>query len=315
MDVLKNAKGYRSNFLPSPTPVPLPDLPPGLQSKIAPVYRTRNHVLKYVHYSVIQHAERKLPILTAANMNGKSFMKLARRDIFESQGDTWSKDPRIDEKHQWGYELYGAPKSDFDRGHMTKREDVQWGRNGGIAKKAAASTFFYTNAVPQHKDVNRAIWRDLEDYILHKETVALELKINTFTGPIFREDDPIFVSRVKGEKIQIPILFWKVIYFSKKRELFRVGFLVGQEGLLKKHGIVEKTRSLQSASPGLFADFEEADTYQVDISMIESLSGLRFPLAWDVFSDERPRKLIMEAVNTRSLDISERQFRIPNLVL
>lgn len=312
MDVLKNARGYKSNFLPTPTPVPLPDLPPQLQAKIAPVNRSRNNVLKYVHYSVIQHAERRLPLLTAANMDGKTFRKLARKDIFGGSGDSWAKDPRISDEHQWGYELYSAPKSDFDRGHMTKREDVQWGRRSSTAKKAAASTFFYTNAVPQHKDVNRAIWRKLEDYILHKETIAMDLRINTFTGPVFKDDDPVFVSRVKGERIQLPTLFWKVIYFSKEDQLFRIGFLVGQDDLLKKHGIVEKSRSLKKG--GLFDDFEKADTYQVDVSLIESLSSLRFPLAWDVFHDDRPRKLILEAVNSRSRS-STSTIRIPNLVL
>lgn len=314
MNVLKNAQGYKANFLPSPTPVPLPDLSPQLQAKIAPVTRSRNNVLKYVHFSVIQHAERRLPLLTAANMDGKNFRKLSRKDIFDSKGDTWAKDPRIAKEHQWGYELYGAPKSDFDRGHMTKREDVQWGYKSSTAKKAAASTFFYTNAVPQHKDVNRAIWRELEDYILHKETVAMALRINTFTGPIFKEDDPVFVSRVQGERIQLPTLFWKVIYFSKGDQLFRIGFLVGQDGLLKKHGIVEKSRSLKKKSDGLFDDFEKADTYQVDVDLIESLSGLRFPLAWDVFEDDRPRKLILESVNSRSRSHSG-GISIPNLVL
>lgn len=314
MEVLKNARGYKADFLSSPTPVPLPDLPPELQSKVAPVKRSKTNVLKYVHYSVVQHAERKLPILTAANMNGKTFVKLKRKEIFDNKGDKWYKDPRIGKEYQWGQELYSAPKSDFDKGHMTKREDVQWGRNRSLAKRAAASTFFYTNAVPQHKDVNRAIWRDIEDYILHEETIEHGLKINTFTGPIFKDSDPEFISPVKGEKIQLPTLFWKVIYFGKKKELFRLGFLVGQDGLLKKHGIVKQTRSrgLGADSGGLFADFEEADTYQVNVPLIEELSGMRFPNAWELFHDERPRKLILETVNTRSL--SAGPPKIANLV-
>ncbi|MEL6255567.1 MAG: DNA/RNA non-specific endonuclease [Bacteroidota bacterium] len=314
MEVLKNARGYKPDFLSTPTPVPLPVLPPELQSKVAPVSRSKTNVLKYVHYSVIQHAERKLPILTAANMNGKSFVKLKRTEIFDNKGDRWFKDPRIARQHQWGQELYSAPKSDFDKGHMTKREDVQWGRTRRTAKKAAASTFFYTNAVPQHKDVNRAIWREIEDYILHEETIEHGLRISTFTGPIFKDSDPEFVSAVKGEKIQIPTLFWKVIYFGKKKELYRLGFLVGQDGLLKKHGIVKhsRTRSLEADSGDLFADFKEADTYQVNVDFIEELSGMRFTNAWELFHDDRPRKLILETVNTRSLTAGPP--RISNLV-
>ncbi|MEM6803990.1 MAG: DNA/RNA non-specific endonuclease [Bacteroidota bacterium] len=315
MDILKNAKGYQADFLLAPTPVPLPDLPPNLQAKVAPVNRTRTNVLKYIHYSVIQHAERKLPILTAANMDGGRFLKIKRSEVFKNGRDRWLKDPRMDRKYQWGHELYSADKSDFDKGHMTKREDVQWGSGIKTAQKAAVSTFFYTNAVPQHKDINRAIWRDIEDYILHDETVAHKLRINSFTGPIFSENDPVFINSVRGEEVKIPTLFWKVIYFSQKEKLFRIAFLVGQDGLLAKHGLVKEknSKSLSIEEKDILSDFKKADTYQVNVSLIESLSGIRFPFAWEKFQDKRPRRLILKSVNTRSLHTEP--AKIQNLVI
>src|SRR3546814_8573174 len=115
--------------------------------------------------------------LTATNIDGLQFKKVPRKD-------SWRKDTRISKEFQFGKELYTAPKSNFDKGHMTKREDVQWGETFGIAFNAANSTFYYTNAVPQHNDLNRVIWRSLEDYILHHETKKNELRLCVFTGTV-----------------------------------------------------------------------------------------------------------------------------------
>ena len=62
---------------------------------------------------------------------------------------------------------------------MTRREDVQWGITDEAAQEAADSTFFYPNAVPQHKELNQRIWKRLENYILHTETRKKSLKLST----------------------------------------------------------------------------------------------------------------------------------------
>lgn len=317
MDVLKNARGYRENFLDCPVPVNLPGISPEFQLKIAPVRRKRNAILNYVHYSVVQNAERRLPFYSAANIDGNSFQKLKRSEIFPGGSDKWSKDPRIHPDHQFGEELYRAPKSDFDRGHMTKREDAQWGSRTDLAKKGAASTFFYTNATPQHGKVNRAIWRDIEDYILHNEAIEHSLRVSVMTGPVFRDDDPFFVSEVDGEKVKLPTLFWKVIYFARKEKLYCVCFLVGQEGVLVNESIVEPPERARGFGDEdeVFMDFEESDTYQVNLETVAKLSGLTFTPAFEPYRDTRPTKLILEEVNTRGFGVPDTGPVISNLVI
>lgn len=100
-----------------------------------------NNVIKYINYSLQQSASHKFPFYTATNIDGIQFKKVPRKD-------NWRKDTRLPREFQLGKELYSASKSDFDKGHMTKREDVQWGETIGIALNAANSTFYYTNAVP-----------------------------------------------------------------------------------------------------------------------------------------------------------------------
>ncbi len=191
MENEKLFNGYNAKFLVDDTiniDVPLPILS---DEQIEDLAITENdNVLNYINYSLQLSASHKFPYYTAANIDGTLYKKVPRKD-------NWRKDPRAKE-FQWGKELYGATQSDFDKGHMTKREDVQWGPTLGVALKAADSTFFYSNAVPQHKDLNRDIWKSLEDYILNTETKAKSLKICVFTGPVLASGNPYFVTPING---------------------------------------------------------------------------------------------------------------------
>ena len=177
---------------------------------------------------------------------------------------------------------------------MTKREDVQWGETPGIALNAANSTFYYTNAVPQHKDLNRDIWRSLEDYILHTETKQNELRICVFTGPVLSSSNPYFVTPINGKQIQIPSLFWKVVIFQKEDgNLYRVGFMMSQNKLLQENHIIEELESEDQ----LFMQFKDADTYQVNISLIEEMTGIEIPNVIDSYNDSRKTKLVLKEID------------------
>ncbi len=295
--------GYNPRFLgrKNVLKVPLPSIPEEKQSLITPVKDDKQGILKYPNYSVILNAERKFPFFTASNIHGKQFRQISRKDLFKGGNDRWLKDRRIKYSQQWGSELYSARKSDFDKGHLVKREDVQWGRSNRAAKEGAVGTFYYTNAAPQHARMNRAIWSDIEKYILHSETVTFNLKISVFTGPVLRDDDPVFISKVRDEQVRIPSLYWKLIYYSKDNATVqRVAFLVGQLSLLESDEIVVPVVfDRDSEEENYFLDFDKADTYQVNTSLIESLTGLEFTPAIDSYHDDRPTKLILNEVNAR----------------
>lgn len=319
MAALKNLKGYRQNFLGKKHTVPLPKLKAELAEFVAPVKETEDNILRYKNYSVVQHSQRRFPIFSAANINGRTFKELRRKDIFKGGRDRWRNDPRLKRTHQWGSVLYKAPKSDFDKGHMTKREDVQWGRTANSAKTAARTTFYYPNAVPQYKKLNRQVWRSLEDYILHDETVLEHLKINLLTGPVLQANDPVFVTEVRGKEVRIPTLFWKVIYFAKHRkQLFKVGFLMGQENLLVENGIVFPKpidREIEIPEELPFMDFDGKKTYQVNTALIETLAGLQFHDALDPMPEKKVSPLELEQFDVRGLGDSTPQLRIGGLYL
>lgn len=301
-------QGYDEGFILNQA-IPLPKLNKS-QSNDLVITEDGNCVIKYINYSLQLSASHKFPFFTATNIDGFQFKKVPRKD-------NWRKDDRIPKNLQWGKELYTAPNGNFDRGHMTKREDVQWGETIGIALNAADSTFFYTNAVPQHKDLNRDIWRSLEDYILHTETKPNELRVCVFTGPVLSSSNPFFVTPINDAQIQIPSLFWKVVVFQKEDgNLYRVGFMMSQNKLLLNDNIIEELES----DDQLFMQFDDAETYQVNISLIEEMTGLEIPEAIDSYTDSRTTKLILNEIeidpDLESDSIEQKLgFSIKNLIL
>lgn len=293
MDDEKLFKGFNHNFLVDDKikeRVSFPALKKKRKLELAPVKYNNRMRIDYLNYSVLLSGSRKFPIFTASNIDGKLFKSVPRPK-------NWRIDTRVKD-YQWGNDLYGARKSDFDRGHMTRREYVQWGETPDLAKKAAHSTFYYTNAVPQHEDLNQDVWKNLEDYILHTETRKKSLRICVFTGPVLQNDDPEFVTPVNGEKIKLPIIFWKVVIYPKKNgKLYRVGFLMSQRKLLIEEGIIKP--SFKATPAGMeepFSQFDDAETYQVNISLIENLTQLKMPKATDAYRDDRSRKLALKQI-------------------
>ncbi len=145
-------KGYDAAFLGAKHAVPLPD-PGGWTKDLAPVKgasKDAPYLLRYTNFSVAVSKSRRLPVFTVVNIDGKQSQNLKRGT------DVWYIDPRIDAKHQVGNELY--KNNPLDRGHMVRRLDPVW---GGQATLANEDTFHYTNACPQHANLNQKTWNDL----------------------------------------------------------------------------------------------------------------------------------------------------------
>ncbi len=61
-----------------------------------------------------------------------------------------------------------------------------------------------------------------------------------FTGPVLSSNDPEFVTKVNDTYIKIPRLFWKIIVYPKSDgKLYRVGFMMSQESLMKFHNAID----------------------------------------------------------------------------
>lgn len=228
---------------------------------MAPVADDDSGVLKYTHFSIIQSASRRLPLVTAVNIDGERAFKLKRRG-------EWRFDGRIADEHQIGNDLYA--RNPFDRGHMVRRRDPGWGDSREEAQQGEIDTFHYTNSVPQHEGLNQRDWLGLEDYILEAAETR-GFRVSVFTGPVFREDDRRLKPHVGSTEVPIPEEFWKVAVMINDvtGALSATGYVLSQGQMI---------RSLTEAAFIL----GEYATYQVQIARIEAETGLDFGHLRDV---------------------------------
>jgi endonuclease G len=244
-------KGYQKGFLGARRSVPLPVVgkaqKPFVLRFTDPATGKETDTLNYTHFSVVMNAGRRLCFYSAVNLDGKTAVAV------KGKRPGWRLDSRIPAESQIIKECYGAETDGkFSRGHMTRREDPNWGED---AIKANADTFHATNAVPQIQPFNAGVWLSLEDYALENADQD-DMRISVFTGPIFRDDDPEFFG------VQVPIRFWKVIVFihDETRKLCATGYIMSQKDLL----------------PGEEFVFGRFQTYQTRLAEIEGLTGLSF---------------------------------------
>ncbi|MGZ0710065.1 DNA/RNA non-specific endonuclease [Coraliomargarita sp. W4R53] len=263
-------KGYNPTFLSEEMPVPLPIV--SESNMVAAVKDEADGELRYTHFSIAMHKERRLPFYTACNIDGQLLYNFPRGR------DRWYLDKRlIDYKNnQIGEDLY--KDNPLDRGHLVRRLDPVWGENRAEAKQAEMDTFFFTNCSPQHSRLNRQAWLRLEDYVLGNAGTH-DLKVSVFTGPILANGDRNY------RDIQIPEEYWKVIAVQNTftGKLSATAYLLSQAEYLTD----------------LEFTFGEFRTYQVAITEIEEKTGLSFDKLslYDPMNqtEGRTRRVISEA--------------------
>lgn len=244
-------EGYDAAFLGEDLAVPLPTVTAGVDDVLTFEFDGQHQqLLAYEHFSVLMSKSRKLCRFSAVNIDGNQEVeRLARVG--------WRTDPRISSDAQIRDACYGnSPK--FSRGHMTRREDPNWGPEAA-ALRGNSDSMHVTNAVPQMQPFNAGVWLDLEDYALQNARRD-DMKICVFTGPFLDDNDPTRFG------VKVPVEFWKVIAFvhDETGELCATGYTMSQHAFLPEEEFV----------------FGEHETAQRTISSIEARTGLSFgPLA------------------------------------
>jgi len=255
-DRYEKRKGYNPAFLGNGAKrVGFPKLGKALQAEAAALIdEPKNFLLHYNNYSVVMHKKRRMAIYSAANVSFGHRFEMGRPP------DVWRRDPRILAEHQLESFYYAHNK--FDRGHLTRREDLEFGTTPIVALQSAADTCHWTNCTPQHSQFNqnKEIWQGIERYVLEESIRHGDFDAQIITGPILDEGDPEY------RKIQYPLRFWKVVAaINSKKELFATAYMASQEEVIAQFGI-EVTE----------VPFGAYKTFQTKISEIERLTGLTF---------------------------------------
>lgn len=251
-------KGYNPDFLGAKHRVDFPKLSPALLNEVAkllPPQQESGHILHYQNFSLIMHKRRRFAIYSAANVSFANRFELSR------PRDVWRLDPRIPSDAQVGEFYYAGNK--FDRGHLTRREDLEFGATPQLALASAGDTCHFTNCTPQHSgfNQNKGLWQGIERHLLEEAVVAGHFNAQIITGPILDERDPMY------KNLQYPLQFWKVVAaLNADGKLFATAYLASQAEAIDRFGI--------EAAPAV--PFGAYKTFQVKLSEIERLTGLLF---------------------------------------
>jgi endonuclease G, mitochondrial len=258
-ELFEGRGGYDGDFLPG-WPLALPELTGGRAGDMMPLKRGgTGHVLNYENFSVIMSRERRLPALTAVNINAEESRRVRRTG-------RWAFDGRLDKSDQWGDELYH--QNLLDRGHMVRREDPNWG-SVERARQANRDTFHFTNSCPQMGAMNQRTWLGLEDHIL-RNAQADGMRVSVYTGPYFSDRDRAYPTTT-GEIALIPLAFWKVVAIvTETGRPSATAYKVDQ---------VRELRDLEF----VFAGYK---TYQISVASVQRDTGLDFSalIPYDGFS-------------------------------
>jgi endonuclease G, mitochondrial len=285
--------GYNPDFL--STKIALPQPIKSIEKQIA-LLKDKSNELKYFKYSVIFNAFRKMPLISAVNVEGDASKRLDN----SKRVDDWLRDKRIDIECQLTDKFYSNSK--FDKGHMGRFEDANWDTTEEKALRNGIFTCFYTNACPQVPGINRQgsnIWGKLEKAVLEqgiKKEKGKQARMTVFNGPIF--DD-------KKDRIRlgvfVPMQFFKIIlWLNDDDELRATGFKLSQETLVTDDQFDESMllgeealdidklvafkgyqcsiKSLSSLTKIDFSKIEKYDTYKIGTgnneTLLESTEGL-----------------------------------------
>jgi endonuclease G len=321
--------GYDPKFLGAgKLRVPLPVPRGGLAQQVLSAARGKPE-LRYWNYSVLMHRTRRLAIFSAVNVDASKRPPGAGRD-----GDRWYTDKRIDAKDQLGAEFYGAQRefevdrsaTPFDRGHLTRRLDAQWG-DGDDATRNGNDSFHWTNCSPQHWKFNQGAkrWLGLEDYVVDgfagKGGRACIVNGPVFDAPLSslgedgavvlapdgaRHTDPTFGG------VSIPKQFFKVVACTTPAgELAVAAFVMSQEDLLAQ---TDRIRGMPPLREEEKLTEAEARLYQVPVAAVAKLTGLDFgSLVEADTSDTREAAAVPRRIE-RLEDVRLETRRTPRLV-
>jgi len=257
----RDRKGFDPQFL---TPgrrdaVLLPELSPELARQAVPLLADPSkHVLDYHHYSLVLHRQRRFAVYSAANVDFQGRFQLKRPP------DVWRVDPRIPAAAQVTEALY--LRNQFDRGHLTRREDLEYGATPDEALAAAADTCHWTNCTPQHARFNESaqLWQGLERHILERTVDAQHFRAQVITGPVLDAADPALP---EFADTPYPLRFWKVVAaINAKGRLFATAYVLDQRGVIAQHGV-------RGAPAVPFTAFK---TFQTTVAEVQRLTGLGF---------------------------------------
>lgn len=131
--------------------------------------------------------------------------------------------------------------SGYDRGHLIPSANMRF------SEIAMSECFFLSNIVPQHLNMNRGRWKQLENKV--REWVKVKRNLYIITGTVIDEKS----KRIGENRVAVPLYLYKIIYDDMQKEA--IAFLMPNRRITSN---------------------EHLETFIVTIDMIEEITGIDF---------------------------------------
>ena len=168
------------------------------------------------------------------------------KDVSVDRQDCFRTDLRIPEEFRATIADYSG--SGYDRGHLVPSAD------SNSSRLENSETFLISNMAPQHPDLNRKVWRILEDKVRKTALIQKVVEVYAISGPVFDITKPF--SKI-GDDVVVPHEFFKTILVEDNRGKFKFySFLI----------------------PNKEMDNQEVNDFATSVNYIEFRTGLKL---WD----------------------------------
>lgn len=190
------AKAERTSITPLPKGAELPQLK----------RKRTEQVIQHEGYTVSYNSDYRIANWVAYVLTDKE----ARSDKAERQ-NKFVVDPLVKGASATNEDY---TRTGFDRGHLAPAGDMKW------SEKAMRESFYLSNITPQRPELNRGIWKELEEQIRlwARENGAVLIA----TGPVIPDEE---LSRLGKNRVGVPRHFYKVLCMVVNNRLEGVGFL------------------------------------------------------------------------------------------
>ena len=153
---------------------------------------TKSQVIEHIGYTVSYNEQRRNPNWVAYELTA------AEVDGTEPRGSKFIPDPEVRGRQAVDDDYRN---SGWDRGHLAPAADMKW------SEQAMDESFYLSNISPQNGNLNRGVWKSIEE--LTRDNAQQYGEILVVTGPVFTNKKGL--GYIGDNRVIIPNGFYKVL--------------------------------------------------------------------------------------------------------
>ena len=153
---------------------------------------TKSQVIEHIGYTVSYNEQRRNANWVAYELTGQEV------DGTEPRGSKFIPDPDVKGRQAVDDDYRN---SGWDRGHLAPAADMKW------SEQAMDESFYLSNVSPQNGNLNRGVWKSIEE--LTRDNAQRYGEILVVTGPVFTSKKGL--GYIGDNRVMIPNAFYKVL--------------------------------------------------------------------------------------------------------